>query len=165
VCELEGGSVSLGLILTDRGLTLAVAESLTAGLVSGEIAAVAGASNYFLGGVVTYATAAKASVLGVAEEVLLVDGAVSEETARSMARGVRQLFGADIGLATTGVAGPDLQEGKPVGTLCIGVSMSECDLSCIQQIAPGSRNVIRGAAVQRAISFLLSILDSGRSRA
>ncbi|WP_131747890.1 competence/damage-inducible protein A [Frankia sp. Cppng1_Ct_nod] len=115
---LEGTVVRL---LADRGETLAVAESLTGGLLAGRLTDVPGASAVLRGAVVAYATDAKASVLGVDGDVLATNGAVSPEAAAAMATGVRDLLGATHGLAVTGVAGPDEQEGKPVGTLHIGM--------------------------------------------
>jgi PncC family amidohydrolase len=161
----DGYAARLGTMLVERSLTLAVAESLTAGLVTGTVAAIPGASKYLLGGVVTYATDAKGRILGVDERVLRDFGAVSEESVREMARGVSRLFQADVGLATSGVAGPDLQDGKPVGTLCLGVSIRGRELSCTEQLADQGRNAIRAGAVDRALRYLLNTLedDAGRS--
>jgi nicotinamide-nucleotide amidase len=113
----------VGRLLAEQRLTLAVAESCTGGLVGHRITNVPGSSAYFLEGVVCYSDAAKRSVLGVAEKTIYAHGAVSEETAREMAVGVRRLAGSDLGLATTGIAGP---EGgtpeKPVGTVCVALA-------------------------------------------
>lgn len=110
----------VGRMLKERGLTLAVMESLTGGLLASTITDVAGSSEYFVGGIVSYSTELKAQ-MGVPREILEQYGAVSEQTARAMAHAIRQQLGADIGLGITGVAGPDLQEGKPVGTVHIAV--------------------------------------------
>jgi nicotinamide-nucleotide amidase len=110
----------VGRMLKERGLTLAVMESLTGGLLASTITDVAGSSEYFIGGIVSYSTELKAQ-MGVPREILEQYGAVSEQTARAMAHAVRQQLRADIGLGITGVAGPDLQEGKPVGTVHIAV--------------------------------------------
>ncbi|MFI7245810.1 CinA family protein [Streptomyces qinglanensis] len=123
-----GGVLAL---LAERGQTLAVAESLTGGLVAAEITGVPGASRVFRGSVTAYATALKRDVLGVDGALLEERGAVDAEVARRMAHGVRTVLGADWGLATTGVAGPDPQDGQPVGTVYVAVA------------APGSPAVAR----------------------
>lgn len=109
--------------LLQRGLTLAVAESCTGGNIASQLTALAGASAYFKGGVVAYSNEVKKNVLGVQHKTLEVYGAVSEETACEMVQGVRQRLGADVAIATTGIAGPDggTRE-KPVGTVWIAVA-------------------------------------------
>ena len=109
--------------LTERGLTLATAESCTGGTIASQLTAQAGASVYFNGGVVAYSNEVKECALGVQHSTLEAHGAVSEETAREMAEGVRKSLGADIAIATTGIAGPDggTRE-KPVGTVWIAVA-------------------------------------------
>ena len=103
--------------------TLAVAESCTGGLIGSLLTDVAGSSDWFLLSAVTYANSAKMAVLGVREEIIEAFGAVSEETAGQMAEGARRVSGADIGLATSGIAGPSGgSDEKPVGTLCIGLA-------------------------------------------
>ncbi|MFE0102713.1 CinA family protein [Streptomyces sp. NPDC059009] len=109
-------------LLGARGETLAVAESLTGGLVAAEITEVPGASRVFRGSVTAYATALKRDVLGVDGALLTERGAVDAEVARQMAAGVRRALGADWGLATTGVAGPDPQDGQAVGTVFVAVA-------------------------------------------
>ncbi len=109
--------------LRAKGLTLATAESCTGGLVAKRITDLSGCSDVFLGGCVTYANEAKMKLLGVKEETLATFGAVSEETAREMARGVRERLGASVGTATTGIAGPGGgTPEKPVGTVYVAVS-------------------------------------------
>jgi nicotinamide-nucleotide amidase len=105
-------------LLVERGLTLAVAESLTGGLVSARLVNVPGASGWFRGGVVTYASDLKRSLLDVPPGPV-----VSEEAAAAMATGVRRVMEADVGLAVTGVAGPDPQDGQPPGTVFLAVAM------------------------------------------
>src|SRR5690625_5212298 len=102
--------------LTAHGQTVAIAESLTGGLVCAALTTVPGASAVVRGAIVAYATEIKESVLGIDHEVVRRHGVVSHETAAAMAQNVRRLLSADIGVATTGVAGPDEQEGHPVGT-------------------------------------------------
>lgn len=108
-------------LLTVKGGTLAVAESLTGGLVAAEITSVPGASKVFRGSVTAYATDLKRELLGVDEALLAARGAVDPQVAAQMAAGVRKALGADWGIATTGVAGPDPQDGQPVGTVFVAV--------------------------------------------
>jgi nicotinamide-nucleotide amidase len=106
----------VGALLGERGLTLAIAESCTGGLAAELVTRIAGSSRYFLGGAVAYANAAKTALLGVPAELITAHGAVSGEVARAMAEGVRARLGADLGLAFTGIAGPEGgTEQKPVG--------------------------------------------------
>ena len=113
----------VGGLLRERGLTLAVAESCTGGLIGHRITEVPGSSAYFLLGVVTYANQAKQQLLGVRAETLEVHGAVSTQTAEEMAEGARRISGAALGLATTGIAGPGGgTPEKPVGTVCVGLA-------------------------------------------
>src|SRR3954447_12178767 len=109
-------------LLGTAGATLATAESLTGGRLAAAVTAVPGASAAYLGGVVSYATELKESLLGVPVAVVEQYGVVSGECARAMAEGCRAVTGATYAVATTGVAGPDLQEGKPVGTVFVGVA-------------------------------------------
>jgi len=108
-------------LLTVKGQTLAVAESLTGGLVAADITAAPGASQAFLGSVTAYATELKHRLLGVDATLLSECGAVDPQVAAQMAAGVRKALGADWGIATTGVAGPEPQDGKPVGTVFVAV--------------------------------------------
>ncbi len=119
--------------LRERGWTVATAESLTAGLVAATIADVPGASAVLRGGLVVYATELKHLLADVPEEVLERFGAVSEETARALADGAARRCGADVGIGLTGVAGPDEQEGKPVGTVYVGL--------CVPGRAPWARRL------------------------
>jgi nicotinamide-nucleotide amidase len=108
-------------LLTVSGATLAVAESLTGGLVAAEITSVPGASKAFRGSVTAYATELKHQLLGVDATLLAERGAVDAQVAAQMAAGVRKALGADWGIATTGVAGPEPQDGQPVGTVFVAV--------------------------------------------
>jgi len=114
----------IGVLLQERQQTLGAMESLTGGLLSSTITDVPNSSNHFIGGLVTYSTALKAQ-MGVPSEILDRYGAVSEETARAMAHAVRERLGTDFGIGITGVAGPDKQENKPVGTVHIAVEGPE----------------------------------------
>lgn len=110
----------IGRLLTDRGLSMATAESCTGGTIASMVTAIAGSSSYFKGGIVSYAVSVKEQVLGVT----LHDGVVSEDTARQMAKGAVRVCGADCAVATTGVAGPGPSEGKPQGTVCIAACIN-----------------------------------------
>ena len=113
----------IGQLLLERHYTLAVAESCTGGLVGHRLTNVAGSSAYFLGGVVAYAYDVKERLLEVNHNTLYDFGAVSEQTAREMARGVRRALGADVGVAVTGIAGPGGGlPGKPVGLTWVALS-------------------------------------------
>lgn len=140
-----------------RGITLACAESLTAGLVSARIADVPGASSVLLGGVVAYATDAKRDVLGVDAEVLAIDGPVAASTAISMARVVRGAFNASLGLATTGVAGPQGQDGHPPGEVFVAISDGAVDVVRHLHLA-GPRNDVRDQAVQAVFGLVREYL-------
>jgi len=144
-------------LLRAGGRTVAVAESLTGGLVAAALTDIPGASASFRGGMVTYATELKAALLGVDSRILARYGAVYPAVAGGMAEGVRIRLGADFGLATTGVAGPDPQDGQPVGTVHIAVSAA--DDTVVRTIAlAGNRGQIRRLAVENALGLLLGRL-------
>jgi nicotinamide-nucleotide amidase len=143
---------SLCRALGAAGATLASAESLTGGLVGAAVTSVPGASAVYAGGVVAYATAAKEALLGVDAALLDAYGAVSPEVAAAMARGVRSRFGATYGVATTGVAGPDPQDGRPVGTVHVAVDGPAGRRTC-RLVRPGSRAVVRERAVLAALEL------------
>jgi nicotinamide-nucleotide amidase len=113
-------SAALGALLIEREATVAVAESLTGGLLGAELTEEAGASDFFAGALVVYTDEAKARVAGVDEAILAGPGAVSKEAAGALAQGAAARYAADLGLSTTGVAGPAEQEGKPPGTIFVG---------------------------------------------
>ena len=140
-----------------RGWTVAVAESLTGGLVVSSLVSVPGASAQIRGGVVAYATEVKASVLGVDADLLASRGAVDRDVARQMAEGVRALLRADVGIATTGVAGPDPQDGQPVGTVHIAVVTPE-STAVSSPLFDGGREEIRQAAAAQALADCLGQL-------
>lgn len=148
--------------LQARGFYLAVAESLTGGLLAAELVAVPGASKVFLGSVTTYQNSIKQNLLAVPASVLESRGAVSAETAEAMAIGVREKFARAagvpiervIGVATTGVAGPDADGDKPVGLVYIGLDLPGHRVSSYRLELPGDRAQIRAAAVLSALSEL-----------
>jgi nicotinamide-nucleotide amidase len=135
-------------------LTLAVAESLTGGLVASRLVDVAGASKVFRGGVVTYASDTKFSLLGVPEGPV-----VTCEAAEAMATGVRKLLGADVGLGLTGVAGPESSEGRPPGTVCLAVDLAG-DISAIELRLPGRRQQVREFSCITVLNLLRSKLEA-----
>jgi nicotinamide-nucleotide amidase len=145
-------------LLTERGLTIAVAESLTGGLLVSELIRTPGASAVVVGGVVAYSTALKHSVLGVDAALLASNGAVDPEVARQMASGVRDVLAvdgrpADIGVSTTGVAGPDPQDGKPVGTVFLGIAFGD-EVRSVELGLSGSRDEVRAAVVVEALALI-----------
>jgi nicotinamide-nucleotide amidase len=143
--------------LEERGATVAVAESLTGGLLGAALTAMPGASRTFRGGVLVYATDLKERLLGVPEPLLAAEGAVSERVASAMAAGVRDRLEATFGVALTGVAGPDPQDGKAPGTVFVAVAgpdggqLRALDLS-------GDREQIRREAVRAALELLRDVL-------
>jgi nicotinamide-nucleotide amidase len=144
-------------VLTSRGQTVAVAESLTGGLVAAALTTVPGSSLAFRGGVVAYATGVKASLLGVDENLLAERGPVHAEVAAEMAKGVRSRLGATFGLATTGVAGPGPADGQPAGTVFVAVAgPSRIAVSGLE--LPGDRREVRAASVEGVLSLLVSTL-------
>lgn len=135
--------------------TVGCAESLTGGLVAARLVDTPGASAVVRGGVVAYATDLKAAVLGVDAALLAARGAVDPDVAAAMAAGARRVLGADWGVATTGVAGPDPQDGMPVGRVYVAVlGPGSATAQVEQHDFPGSRPQIRAAAVDAAIDLL-----------
>ena len=151
-------AASLGDRLAERGLTLAVAESCTGGMISALLTEREGASRYLLAGLTTYSNEAKTGLLGVDPEVLSTHGAVSEAVARAMAEGARRVTGADAAVAVTGVAGPGGgSPGKPVGTVWIAASLAARTVTEHHRFA-GDRAAVRSAAVRSALELLDSLL-------
>ncbi len=144
--------------LTASGQTVAVAESLTGGLVAAALTEVAGASAVIRGGVLAYATDLKAGVLGVDEVLLAQTGPVDAEVAGQMAGGVRALMRATYGLATTGVAGPGEVDGKPVGTVYIAVAGPGSSRVRALSLS-GDRAEVRAQSVQAVLALLAEELD------
>ena len=141
-------------LLRGSGLTLALAESCSGGLISKRITDIPGCSDYFLLGAVTYANSAKMGVLGVPEELLLRHGAVSPEVAVAMAGGVRDIAGSDLAIATTGIAGPEGgSREKPVGTVYIAlIDGSGCFVHRYQ--FAGDRDAVRELTATTALELL-----------
>lgn len=144
--------------LIERRQTIAVAESLTGGGLAAELTRVPGASAVVLGAAVVYATELKHTLLGVEADLLLREGPVDPEVARQLATGVRERLAvdgrpADLGLSTTGVAGPDAQGGRAVGTVYVGVA-SEAGVRSVELRLAGDRQSIRSQTVSRAVREL-----------
>lgn len=140
------------------GLTLATAESLTGGGLGEAVTSVPGASAVYAGGVVTYATRLKVDLLGVPADVVARHGVVSAECAASMAGRVRDLAGTDVGLATTGVAGPDPQEGRPVGRVYVAVA-DAAEVEVEELSLTGDRAAIRRASAEAVLDLLVRRLE------
>ena len=139
--------------LLDKGLTLGVAESVTGGLIASRLVNVIGASKWFRGGVVSYASEVKFDVLGVP-----VGPVVSPEAAEAMAIGAAKLLGSDVGLSVTGVAGPEEQDGHPAGTVFVGIAIGD-NVSHVALRLPGDRPRIRAYSAISALDALRKALD------
>ena len=145
--------------LAGRGETLATAESLTGGLIGSLITEVPGASANYVGGAITYATRLKAILAGVPHMVLDADGPVAETTARAMAAGIAAKCDADWGLAVTGVAGPEPQDGHPVGEVYVAVAHRPAGVVRSRRLAlAGDRATIRGHTAHQGLQFLADAL-------
>lgn len=172
--------------LTAAGLTVATAESLTAGLAAATLADVPGASATLQGGVVAYQNHVKADVLGVDRGLLAECGAVDPAVARQMAAGARRLAGADVGVSTTGVAGPEPHQGRSVGTVYLGLAVpralaeragdladggwtpvdgdDDARATSVELHLDGDRDAIRRGTVERVLALLLGLGEAARAR-
>lgn len=143
--------------LEAAGATVATAESLTGGQLAVLLSTVPGSSTTYVGGAVTYATELKITLLGVTREIVDGVGVVSAECAEAMATGARRMSGATYALSTTGVAGPDSQEGKPVGTVFVGLAGPTGVIS--RELAlDGSRAEIQAETCRQALALLVGVL-------
>jgi nicotinamide-nucleotide amidase len=148
-------AAELGRVLLARGWRVSVAESCTGGLVAGAITSVAGSSDWFDMGFVTYSNAAKIQLLGVPEAMLATHGAVSEETARAMATGALARSGADLAAAVTGIAGPSGgTPAKPVGTVCFAWAAKGGAVEATTRRFDGDRAAVRAASVNVVLEGL-----------
>ncbi|MEP9383101.1 CinA family protein [Nocardioides sp. KR10-350] len=145
------------LLLRAGGHTVATAESLTGGRLAALLTDTPGASETYLGGVVTYATELKHSILDVPREIIDGVGVVSAECAEAMATGVKAITGSSYAIATTGVAGPDAQEGKPPGTVYVGLAGPGLVTSALLELS-GGRTDIQAATCERALQELEDVL-------
>ena len=141
-------------LLAGRGATVAVAESLTGGLLGAELTEMPGSSATFAGGVIAYATPLKHALLGVPADLLAAHGAVHPEVAVAMARGVRERLGASYGLAVTGVAGPEPQDGHPVGTVHVAVADSGGAVATRAPALPVPADGVRARAMVRRMTVV-----------
>ena len=149
--------------LRTAGLTIATAESLTGGLVCAALTDVPGASAVVRGGVVSYATDLKASLLGVDAQVLAAGGAVQDRVARELALGAARVCGADLGVGTTGVAGPDPQDGAAVGTVFVAVARAGQPLAAVEVRElhlDGERAKIRAATVAAVLTLVGEVVST-----
>jgi PncC family amidohydrolase len=151
--------MQVGVILRERHLTLALAESCTGGLVSDRITNVPGSSEYFIGGVVAYAYEAKAALLNVSWDSLNTVGAVSREVVLEMARGVRNALKADVATSISGIAGPGGgTPSKPVGTVCLALAAPEGEWTRVFHFS-GDRVQIKAASADAALQLILDYLE------
>ncbi|MGB2994147.1 MAG: competence/damage-inducible protein A [Paenisporosarcina sp.] len=150
-------------LLIEQGLTISVAESLTAGLFQSELAAIAGVGSTLLGGMVTYAVDSKVNQLGVSREIIEQYGVVSEECATAMATQVKTMFKSDIGVALTGVAGPLELENKPAGTVWIAIILPNDEVVTHELHLSDMRNTNRLRAVKRTLHYLIQLLSPNKS--
>ena len=156
-------AIAVHRMLAARSQTLAVAESLTGGLLAATLVEVPGVSATFRGGLVTYATDLKADLAGVPADLLAERGPVDSDVAAAMAAGARSACRADWGLATTGVAGPDPQDGVPVGTVFVAAAGPSTPSGRVVRLAlSGDRASIRRAAVVEALSLLADAVEAER---
>ena len=156
---VEPLELTLGILLRERSLTLATAESCTGGLLGHLITNVSGSSDYYLGGFVAYANQAKADLLGVQLETLEQHGAVSRETVLEMARGVRLAFDAHLGISVSGIAGPGGGTAeKPVGLVWIGLSARRTDRAYEHHFS-GDRLSVKEQSAQAAFQHLIDFLQ------
>lgn len=145
--------------LQERGQTLATAESLTGGRLAAALTGVPGASQSYLGGVVAYATSVKESVLGVPAQLVARYGVISSECALAMARGAAAVTGATWGIGTTGVAGPDGQDGHPPGTVHVGLVGPGASRALALELV-GGREAVQDRTCEEALSALEDMLST-----
>jgi nicotinamide-nucleotide amidase len=139
----------------ERGLSLSLAESCTGGMIAAALTGIPGASDIFWGSAVTYINSAKEHILGVSEATLERYGAVSEECAREMAEGSRKIYGADVAMSVTGIAGPGGgSEAKPVGTVWFGFSSRKGTEAFCRRF-DGDREAVRGQTVEQVLACLI----------
>ncbi len=160
--ETDRLAQQIGDMLRSRGLTLAVAESCTGGLLGDHITDVPGSSDYFLGGVLAYSNQVKHGLLGVRAETLEVHGAVSAQCATEMAQGARRLLGSDVALSITGIAGPGGgSDGKPKGLTYIHLSAPDREEG-LRALWPGDRRANKEDSARAALRLLLDYLETLR---
>lgn len=155
--ELEAAAAELVAVAKTSGVSLATAESLTGGMLGELICTVPGASAVYLGGVISYASSVKAGVLGVDRDLLAERGAVDPDVAAQMAVGTARVCAADAGVATTGAAGPEPCDGKPVGTVYLAVTLAG-KVEVLEKHYAGGRAEIRAQASLDALNLLVRVI-------
>lgn len=154
---MTGTAASLHALLREAGATVATAESLTGGRLAALLTSVPGASETYVGGLVTYSTDLKLSLLGVPEAVVAQHGVVSAECARAMAEGARLVTGATWAVSTTGVAGPGPQDGVPAGTVHVGIAGPGSTTALALELV-GGREAVQDRTCAEAVSALCAII-------
>ena len=153
-------AAQLGAALRTRGVRIATAESCTGGLIAGAITAIAGSSDWFERGFVTYSNAAKEEMLGVPHALIVEHGAVSEAVARAMVEGAVANSGADCAISVTGIAGPGGgTPSKPVGLVCLGFKVPGRPSTTMTRLLAGDRAAVRNASVEIALDEMASLLN------
>jgi PncC family amidohydrolase len=154
--------LDVGNMLREKRWSVSIAESCTGGLVGSFLTSISGSSDYFSGGVIAYSDKVKKSVLSVSTSVLHKFGAVSEEVVKEMAKGVKKLFGTDVGIAVSGIAGPTGgSREKPVGTVVMGVDIPGKIITNILHLE-GERNRIREMASIKVLEMLKKSLEEAK---
>jgi PncC family amidohydrolase len=149
----------IGILLRGQGWTISTAESCTGGLISSLFTSIPGSSDYFLGGIIAYSNEIKRSLLSVSPQTLERFGAVSSETVKEMAAGVKKLFKSDVGISISGIAGPGGGTSeKPVGTVAMGVDIPRKIITNIEHLK-GERNEIREQAGIEVLKKLRNLLE------
>lgn len=148
----------VGGMLRERGMTIACAESCTGGLLTSRLTDIAGSSAYVMGSIVSYTNEVKSALVGVQETTLRAFGAVSEETAREMAEGVRRAIPADVGVGVTGIAGPGgATADKPVGMVCIAVAVGRMTRT-ERHVFSGTRTAVKRQSTEAALAMVKEVL-------
>ena len=153
-------SNSLSELLTAKSLTISVAESCTGGLIGHLITSIPGSSEYFMGGIISYSNQAKCDLLRVSPDTLDRYGAVSDQTAKEMAMGVKERFKSDIGLSVSGIAGPDGgSDEKPVGTVFMGFCFGNDEPCSVKYLFKGNREEIKQQTAETALENIRRYLN------
>lgn len=158
---LRKGAEELAAILSEKGLTLSLAESCTGGMIASAVIDIPGASSFFKGSAVTYSNESKEDLLNVPSGILIAHGAVSAETAEAMAAGAREIFGSDLAASATGIAGPGGgTDQKPIGTVFVAVT-DGIRTECRRLLLKGSRDDIREGTAYNVIIMLRDLAGDG----
>ncbi len=149
----------IGVLLRKKGWTISTAESCTGGLTGSFLTSIPGSSDYFIGGVIAYSNEIKTNLLSVSPKTLKIFGTVSEETVREMAHGVKRLLKTDVGISSSGIAGPTGgTDKKPVGTVALGVDIPQKIITNMVHLE-GNRNNIRKLAGIQLLEMLKNLLE------